>query len=307
MHPGGDEHGAKNTHERNLFIKQQPTNDHRDKGSGVEVVVGNDHPQALEGNVPQSKANGIAEHTQKQPAQKNSRLSEQRGQVGHSVCYEHQRHGSEKCPQKYPAGDQKVIILFRIVFYEDGVYCPHQRCSQGQQVAHRAEVEGKRAVEHHHDNAGNGHHGANIHPFAQLFPSTGKHLGQNDSKDGGHRNQNAYIGGRGVGRSGVLQEKVKAAASNADKNEPQLVPQGKLQNFRPQSPQSQICKTHAQGNDLNRGEGPEHHLGQYKAAAPHQRGEQSKQMPGGFLAAGKGGLRHKKHLLQRIVSSFFER
>ena len=157
-------------------------------------------------------------------------------------------------------------------------------------------MEGQCAVQHHHDNAGDGHHCANIHPFAQLLPPTGEKLCQDHRDDGGHGHENAHIGGRGVGRSGILQEKVDAAAGDADENEHQLILPRELQRLRTQRPQSQVGKTHTQGDDLDGGKGIEHHLGQHKTAAPYQGGEQGKQVPRDLLVSGRADFRHSRSL-----------
>ena len=44
----------------------------RHKGGGVQVVVGDHHAQPLEGDVPDGKAHGVAEHAQEQPAQQDT-------------------------------------------------------------------------------------------------------------------------------------------------------------------------------------------------------------------------------------------
>lgn len=180
----GDQHGAEDAHEGNFFAQQQPAYHHGNEGGGIQIVVGNNHAQVLKGDIPQSKTHGVAEHAQKQPAQQDTRLGKQRGQAGHTVGDEHQRHRCQKRPQEHPAGHQEIIIPLGILLNEDGVYRPHQGRRQGQQVSQRAQMEGQCAVQHHHDNAGDGHHCAHIHPFAQLLPPTGEKLRQDHRDDG---------------------------------------------------------------------------------------------------------------------------
>ena len=144
-------------------------------------------------------------------------------------------------------------------------------------------MEGQSAVEHHQHHAGNGHHRADVHQLPKLFALPGEQLGQDHRQDGGHGHQNADVGGGGVGRGGVLQEEVEAAAGDADEDEHQLVLPGELHGFGPQGPQGQVCKPHPQGDDLGGGVGRQHDLGQHEAAAPDQDGEQGINMPQGFL------------------------
>ena len=147
-------------------------------------------------------------------------------------------------------------------------------------------MEGQGAIEHHHNNASDGYNRAHIHPLAQLLALTGEELRQDHRDDGRHGHEDAHISG------GVLQEEIEAAAGDADDKEHQLILPGKLQHLGPQSPQGQVSKAHAQGDDLDGGKGLEHYLGQHKAAAPHQGGEQGKQVPRDLLIFGRSDFRH---------------
>ena len=95
-----------------------------------------------------------------------------------------------------------------------------------------------------------------------------------------------------MGRGGILQVEIDAAAGDADEDEHQLIPPGQLHGFGAQSPQGQIGQAHAQGNDLDGGKGLKHHLGQHEAAAPHQGREQGKQVPCELLLMRKSDFRH---------------
>ncbi len=91
-----------------------------------------------------------------------------------------------------------------------------------------------------------------------------------------------------MGRGGILQEEVEAAAGNTDEDEHQLILPRQPHGFwGRRGPQGQVRKTHAQGNDLMGGKGP-HNLGQHKAAAPDQRGvNRAKACPHELLIFGK--------------------
>ena len=82
-----------------------------------------------------------------------------------------------------------------------------------------------------------------------------------------------------MGRGGILQEEVEAAAGDADEDEHQLILPRELHGLGSQRPQSQIRQPHPQGDDLGGGIGRQHDLGEHEAAAPHQSGKDGIQMP----------------------------
>ena len=207
-HAHGDQHRADDAHDGDGLAQQQPAHEHRHKGGGVQVVVGHHHAQRLKGDIPDGEAHGVAHHAQKQPADQHLGLGEQRRQIGHAVGQQHQRHRREERPQEHPPGDDEVVVLLGVLFNKDGVHRPHQRRRQRQQIADRTEVEGHLPVQHHQHHACNGDHRADVHVLAQPLVIAAEQLRQQHRQNGAHGHQNADVGGGGVGRGSILQEKV---------------------------------------------------------------------------------------------------
>ena len=95
-------------HMREIFPQQQPARHHSDEGSGIEVVVGDDHAQPLEGDVPDGEAHGVAEHSQKQPVTRILGWVNRGVRLGRPSVSSTSGRGGQEGPQKHPAGPRKL-------------------------------------------------------------------------------------------------------------------------------------------------------------------------------------------------------